>query len=52
MRLFAISLIGKAKNWIDSYPKGSIKTPKEIEKAFRIRWCNQEKCAILILSVH
>jgi hypothetical protein len=42
MRIFASSLIGKAKTWIESYPKGSIKTPKELEKAFRIRWCNQE----------
>jgi hypothetical protein len=47
MRLFASSLIGKAKTWIESYLKGGIKTPKEPEKAFRIRWCNQENAQSL-----
>jgi hypothetical protein len=42
MRLFASSLIGQAKTWIDSYPKGGIKTTEELERAFKIRWCNQE----------
>jgi hypothetical protein len=42
MRLFASSLIEDAKIWIDAYPKGSIKTFEELEKAFKIRWCNHE----------
>jgi hypothetical protein len=42
MRLFASSLIEGAKTWIDSYPKGGIKTPEELERAFKIRWCNHE----------
>jgi hypothetical protein len=41
MRLFASSLIGDAKIWIDTY-KGSIRNPEELEKAFKIRWCNNE----------
>jgi hypothetical protein len=41
-RIFASSLIGEANTWIDSYPKGGIKTPEELEKTFKIRWCNQE----------
>jgi hypothetical protein len=32
MRLFASSLTGDAKTWIESLPKGSIKTPEELEK--------------------
>jgi hypothetical protein len=43
MRIFASSLIEEAKNWIDSYPKGGIKTPKELERAFKIRCCNHEQ---------
>jgi hypothetical protein len=42
MRLFASSLTGDAKTWIDGLPKGSIKTPEELERAFKIRWCKQE----------
>jgi hypothetical protein len=42
MRLFAISLIRDAKIWINACPKGSIRNPKELEKAFKIRWCNNE----------
>jgi hypothetical protein len=42
MRLFESSLIEDAKVWIDAYPKGSIKNPEELEKAFKIRWCNSE----------
>jgi hypothetical protein len=47
MRLFASSLTGDAKTWIESYPKGSIKTPEELEKAFKIRWCKQENAQSL-----
>jgi hypothetical protein len=42
MRLFASSLIGDAKVWIDGCPKGSIKNPEELQKAFKIRWCDSE----------
>jgi hypothetical protein len=42
MRLFASSLVGDAKTWIDALPKGAIKTPEELERAFKIRWCNHE----------
>jgi hypothetical protein len=47
MRLFASSLTGDAKTWIESRPKGSIKTPEELEKAFKIRWCKQENAQSL-----
>ena len=42
MRLFAISLVGDAKTWINACPKGSIRNHEELEKAFKIRWCNNE----------
>jgi hypothetical protein len=42
MILFASSLVEDAKVWIDSCPKGSIKNPEELQRAFRIRWCNGE----------
>jgi hypothetical protein len=42
MRLFASSLIEDSKIWIDTYPKGSLKNPKELEGAFKIRWYNDE----------
>ena len=41
VRLFARSLIGDARTWIDTY-KGSIRNPEEFERAFKIRWCNDE----------
>jgi ribonuclease HI len=42
MRLFASSLVGDAKVWIHGCPKGSIKNPEELQKAFKIRWCDSE----------
>jgi hypothetical protein len=42
MRLFASSLVEDAKVWIDRCPKGSIKNPEELQKAFKIRWCDSE----------
>jgi hypothetical protein len=42
LRLFTISLVEDAKIWIDACPKGSIRNPEELEKAFKIRWCNNE----------
>jgi hypothetical protein len=47
MRLFASSLTEDATTWIKSLPKGSIKTPEELEKAFKIRWCKQENAQSL-----
>ena len=41
MRLFTRSLIGDARTWIDTY-KGCIRNPEELERAFKIRWCNDE----------
>ena len=35
MRLFASSLTEDATTWLKSLPKGSIKTPEELEKAFK-----------------
>jgi len=42
MGIFASSLIGKSKTWIDSYTKGGIKYYEELERDFEIRWCNHE----------
>jgi len=42
MKLFAISLTGDAKIWIDRCSKGSIKNIEELQKAFRVRWCDEE----------
>jgi hypothetical protein len=42
MKLFASSLVEDAKVWIDGCPKGSIKNPEELQRAFRIRWCDSE----------
>jgi hypothetical protein len=35
MRLFASSLTGSARIWINGLPNGSIKTPEELERAFK-----------------
>jgi hypothetical protein len=42
MKLFASSLVEDAKLWIDGCPKGSIKDPEELQRAFKIRWCDSE----------
>jgi hypothetical protein len=42
MRLFAISLIRTTINWIITQPSGSFKTPKDLERAFKKRWCKEE----------
>jgi hypothetical protein len=42
MKLFASSLIGKAKGWVDQFPEKSIKNVEELQKAFRVRWCDRE----------
>jgi hypothetical protein len=42
MKLFASSLIGQAKGWIDALPEKSIKDVQELQKAFRARWCVEE----------
>jgi hypothetical protein len=42
MKLFASSLTGEAKLWIDKLPKGSIKDVEELQRAFKARWCDEE----------
>jgi hypothetical protein len=36
------SLIRSARTWINKLPKGSIKTPEDLEKAFKKDWCEKE----------
>jgi hypothetical protein len=36
------SLNGSARRWINKLPKGSIKTPEDIEQAFKKDWCEKE----------
>ena len=42
LRLFVSLLIGSARRWINKLPKGSIKTPEDIEQAFKKDWCEKE----------
>jgi hypothetical protein len=42
LRLFVSSLTGSARRWINKLPKGRIKTPEDIEQAFRKDWCKKE----------
>ena len=42
MKLFASSLTERAKGWIDTVPEKSIKTVEELQKAFKVRWCDKE----------
>jgi hypothetical protein len=42
LRLFVSSLTGSARRWINKLPKGSIKTPEDIEQAFQKDWCEKE----------
>jgi hypothetical protein len=35
MRLFASSLTGTARKWINTQPSGSFKTPEDLERAFK-----------------
>ena len=42
LRLFVSSLIGSARRWINKLPKGSIKTPEDLEQAFKKDWCEKE----------
>jgi hypothetical protein len=37
LRLFVSSLTGSARRWINKLPKGSIKTPEDLEQAFQER---------------
>jgi hypothetical protein len=50
MKLFASSLTGDAKVWIDGRPKGSIKNIEELQKAFKVRWCDKENLQDLFLQ--
>jgi hypothetical protein len=50
MKLFASSLIGEAKRWIDKLPKGGIKNIEELQRAFKARWCDEENSRDLFLQ--
>jgi hypothetical protein len=36
------SLTRSARRWINKFPKGSIKTPEDVEQAFKKYWCEKE----------
>jgi hypothetical protein len=42
LRLFVSSLTGSARKWINRLPKGSIKSPEDLEQAFQKDWCEKE----------
>jgi hypothetical protein len=42
LRLFVSSLTGSDRRWINKLPKGSIKTPEDLEQAFNKDWCEKE----------
>jgi hypothetical protein len=42
LRLFVSSLTGSSRRWINKLPKGSIKTPEDLEQAFKKDWCEKE----------
>jgi hypothetical protein len=42
MKLFASSLTERAKGWIDTVPVKSIKNVEDLQKAFKVRWCDKE----------
>jgi hypothetical protein len=42
LRLFVSSLTGSARRWVNKLPKGSIKTPEDLEQAFKKDWCEKE----------
>jgi hypothetical protein len=45
MRLFLNSLTGNARNWINTLPSGSLKTPEYLEQDFMRRWGKVESMA-------
>jgi hypothetical protein len=45
MRLFASSLTGSARGWINGHSNGSIKTPEDLEQDFKDKWCKKESMA-------
>jgi hypothetical protein len=47
LRLFVSSLTGSARRWINKLPKGSIKTPEDLEQAFKKKWCEKESMDFL-----
>jgi hypothetical protein len=42
LRLFVSSLTRSARKWINKLPKGSIKSPEDLEQAFQKDWCEKE----------
>jgi hypothetical protein len=47
LRLFVSSLTGSARRWINKLLKGSIKTPEDLEQAFKKYWCEKESMGSL-----
>ena len=45
MRLFLNSLTGNVRNWINTLPSGSLKTPKDLEQVFMRTWGKVESMA-------
>jgi hypothetical protein len=41
-RLFVSSLTGSARKWINKLPKGSVKTPEDLEQIFKKSWSEKE----------
>jgi hypothetical protein len=42
MKLFATSLTGEAKTWIERLQEKSIKNVEELQRSFKARWCDKE----------
>jgi hypothetical protein len=42
LRLFVSSLTRSVRRWVNKLPKGSIKTPEDLEQAFKKDWCEKE----------
>jgi len=49
LRLFVSSLTGRARRRINKLPEGSIKTPEDLEQAFKKDWCEKE-CMVSLYS--
>jgi hypothetical protein len=50
MKLFTTSLVEEAKGWIYQLPEKSIKNIEELQRAFRVRWCDRENIQDLFLQ--
>jgi hypothetical protein len=43
--VFLNSLTGSVRTWINKLPSGSLKTPEDLKRAFKNRWCKEESMA-------